>query len=98
MLNRGGMALGVIPGTRIEERIVQLEPDDVLVFSTDGVTEAFSPRGELFGLDRLRATVQDAPSSAAELALQHVERAVAQHMDIAPASDDLTLLVLRRRM
>ena len=97
LLPRGGMALGVISGTAISEGKVELGEGDALVFSTDGVTEALSPAGKLYGLDRLQRTVEEADASTASRLLESIDRSVTRHIDTAPASDDLTLVVLRRQ-
>jgi sigma-B regulation protein RsbU (phosphoserine phosphatase) len=97
LLPRGGMALGVVSGTPLSEQQVELDRGDALVFSTDGVTEALSPEGTLYGLDRLQQAVQEADAPTASQLLEAVDDSVTRHIDTAPASDDLTLIVLRRQ-
>jgi serine phosphatase RsbU (regulator of sigma subunit) len=53
LLKGGGVALGVIHPWNYQEQGVRLEPGDRLVLFTDGLTEARSPTGELFGEERL---------------------------------------------
>jgi len=96
LMRREGMALGVVLGTPMAEQQIELGPGDAIVFSTDGVTEALSPEGTLYGLDRLEQTVQEAGAEAASQLLEAVDASVAHHVDTAPASDDLTLIVLYR--
>ena len=76
----------------------QLEPDDLVLFYTDGVVEARSPDGEFFGVERL-----------AELVVRHlaggltppetmrrvVRELLAHHVD--QLTDDATLLMLEWR-
>ncbi len=97
LLPRGGMALGVVSGTVVTEAKVELGKGEALVFSTDGITEALSPAGKLYGLDRLQQAVQEADASTASRLLESVDSSVTRHIDTAPASDDLTLVVLRRQ-
>lgn len=59
-LSRGGMALGVLEGIHIEEQRAHIAPGDYLVLYTDGLTEAFSEDGGMFGLDGLQRTLVDA--------------------------------------
>jgi serine phosphatase RsbU (regulator of sigma subunit) len=62
---------------------------------TDGVTEARSPGGELFGMDRtLDVVTRSAPS--AEGVLDAVNEAIQQHAGGREQSDDITMLMLRR--
>jgi len=93
----GGMALGVVKGTRVEERSVSLEPGDHLIFYTDGVTEAFSPQDEIYGEERLRATIQAAYNSSAQAMLDAIGDSVVAFAGDTPPSDDVTIMVLRRK-
>src|ERR1044071_9910044 len=52
-IDYGEQPLGMFRGTRYHQYHLLLEPGDVLVLYTDGVTEAQSPEGEEFGRDRL---------------------------------------------
>lgn len=73
----------------------QLEPDDQVLFHTDGVTEARSPSGELFGVeqlvDLLARTVADNLSPAESM--RRVGRALLAHQQ-AHLTDDATMLLL----
>jgi phosphoserine phosphatase RsbU/P len=65
---------------------------------TDGVTEAFSPDGEMFGDQRLLETLlgMNAGIECAEQALDAIENALVEFVQDAPRADDLTLLALKR--
>jgi sigma-B regulation protein RsbU (phosphoserine phosphatase) len=95
-LNRGGMALGVVTGTRAEDHSTVLNPGDCIVLYTDGVTEATSPQGELYGSQRLRELLLSTSRQTAQGILDQIDSAVRKHIGAAPPSDDLTLIVLRR--
>jgi sigma-B regulation protein RsbU (phosphoserine phosphatase) len=75
----------------------QLERGDLLLFYTDGVTEARRPGGPLFGIDRLREIVAglDATLSLPSCA-DRVLAAVEQFSGGGELQDDLTLFLLRR--
>ncbi|MCA9971892.1 MAG: SpoIIE family protein phosphatase [Anaerolineales bacterium] len=89
-----GRFLGMWPTLSVEEQEVRLQPGEHLLLFSDGVPDARSRQGEVFGLPRLTETLQQAVGrSAAELSLQVVQ-AVAQWSSGAAAFDDLTLLVL----
>lgn len=98
-----GMLLGPFSSVDVTEEAVPVRYGDVLVLFTDGVTEAASPAHELLGdegllaaLDGMRLTgVSSAGPSADEVA-DAVLEAVARHVHGGP-TDDLTLMVLRRR-
>ncbi|BAL91225.1 putative magnesium/manganese-dependent protein phosphatase [Actinoplanes missouriensis 431] len=73
-----------------------LEPDDRLLLYTDGVTEARTPEGEFFGVNRLVGLVER--SAAARLpapeTLRRLSHAVLDHQG-GPPDDDATLLLVQ---
>lgn len=96
-LPQGDMALGVVEDIAYAESRHMLEPDDVLVLYTDGVTESFSNAGEAFGDDRLRETIRKARILDARSILQAIEENLLEFRDGQPPSDDLTILVIHRK-
>lgn len=89
------MAIGLMRGRPFEAQEHQLEPGDVLVMYTDGVTEAFNPQREQFDEDRLSETVTSLAKLPAEAVLKGVVDEVTSHAAETPQSDDLTMFVLR---
>lgn len=90
---QAGIPLGVDRKARWHHAQVPVDPGDVLVMFTDGITEARSPAGEAFGMDRLRTIVKAAPGNA-DACLAAIRDALQAHRDHAPVSDDQTLLVV----
>jgi sigma-B regulation protein RsbU (phosphoserine phosphatase) len=95
-LPKGGMALGVTPELTYKEHTAELEPGDGLVLYSDGVTEAFSPQGDIYGEDRLLQVLCSSTGGSAQSVLDAVLASVNAFSQDAPPADDLTLLVLRR--
>jgi hypothetical protein len=63
----GGLPLGIVAGIGFPETTIELTQGDGLVMVTDGVVEAQSPTGELFGFERTRAmSTQTAAQMAAK--------------------------------
>jgi serine phosphatase RsbU (regulator of sigma subunit) len=94
-LETGGLILGLFPHATYEEETLQLEPGDVLVVFSDGVTEAFNAAGEEFGEERLLACLNaNRKFPPAEL-LDCVLSAVRAFAVNAVQNDDVTALVLR---
>lgn len=92
-------ALGLLDGpcTHAEEAVVRM-PGDLAVFYTDGITDARSPDGELFGADRLDEILRALPEPVTPAsAVEAVARAVREFAGAGPLSDDQTLLALGRR-
>ncbi len=76
--------------------IEELEPDDMLLLYTDGVTEARTADGELFGLDRLTDLLEREAASGrtAEELLRRLARSVLDHQ-AGGLRDDATLLLVQ---
>jgi phosphoserine phosphatase RsbU/P len=74
---------------------VDLEPGDTLVFYTDGVVEAHSPAGELFGFGRLEALVAAHGALAPQALVARVLAEVTAFAGERSQHDDMTLVVLR---
>ncbi len=91
------VALGVMPGLDYTCATTPLAPGDTLLLYSDGITEAFSPRGEAWGETRLRHWLADSGHLPAPRLVQNLVDTVARFVDGAPASDDLTCLVLSRQ-
>ncbi|MBK8434823.1 MAG: SpoIIE family protein phosphatase [Chloroflexi bacterium] len=90
-----GMALGVVNTAAYETRRVQLEPDDVVLFYTDGVSEAIDLDMDEFGLERLRQVVAQNRYLAVEQIVEQITAAVHDHVGAAAQFDDITFMVLK---
>jgi sigma-B regulation protein RsbU (phosphoserine phosphatase) len=95
-LEDGGLALGVLPDSRYEERPVALRDGDVLVMYTDGISEAENEQNEQFGDDRIEQVVRTHPGASAAELLRLVVEAVRAWAGERGPTDDLTLLVARK--
>jgi sigma-B regulation protein RsbU (phosphoserine phosphatase) len=71
-----GLPVGLIPGTDYRQTVIQLEPADILVLYTDGITEAEDASGEMLGRDRLmewtRAAPLDGPEAVGQFLLDRL--------------------------
>jgi sigma-B regulation protein RsbU (phosphoserine phosphatase) len=81
----------------MSQRTIRLNTGDSLLLYTDGITEAFSPEGKLFGDARLLEAIRSDNSSSAAGLLDMVETRLNEFIGLQPLSDDLTLLVVRRK-
>jgi serine phosphatase RsbU (regulator of sigma subunit) len=66
------------------------------VLYSDGVTEAFSPDGEEFGEKRLEEALAEMRGLSAREVLDGIQQRVEQFLGVAPATDDMTIVVVRR--
>ena len=81
----------------VAEATITLEPGDGVVLYTDGITEAASPDGELYGLERLCATLSRHWEQPAEAIKQAIVADVMRHIDRQKVLDDLTLVILKQK-
>ncbi len=91
----GGIALGAVPHFEYGQAKVQLQPGDLVVFFTDGVTEAINLANEEFGLETLQALFEDGKAGSAREAAEMILQAVREFAGEAPQFDDLTCMTLR---
>lgn len=90
-----GPVIGFLEGMEYGEVTIPLLPGDLLVLYTDGVTEAESGSGGMFGEERLRAVVEDAAALPAGAVADAIRDAVAAFAGDDLQSDDITVVVLR---
>lgn len=97
LLQEGGIVLGLFEGISYESGQVEMRPGDTLLAYSDGVTETWSPDGDEFGEDKL----SDLALAKRELDAQGLLDAILQEIERfeagAGATDDRTLVVLRRQ-
>jgi sigma-B regulation protein RsbU (phosphoserine phosphatase) len=94
-MEQGGVPLGIFKDTRYHEYYLTIEPDELLVLYTDGVTEAMSASGEEFGRDRLVNSVRAASRLRAKDLIMAVQKDVVDWTDGRGASDDITFFVIK---
>ena len=93
LLTEGGPVLGPFTGSRYQEGRVRLASGNLLLFYTDGVTEALSPEGEEFGTARLTALARSVAAEPAAAICRRIVDAVHQHVGSEAVGDDVTLVV-----
>ncbi len=96
-LEDGGLIFGVMP-TTIPYAVgeVRMEPNDLLLMYTDGVSEALDPVHEEYGEARLRALLAARAVTSASEAIERTRRDVLAFTQGAPQSDDITLVAVWR--
>ena len=87
--------MGYLEDVDYQSKKIQLKPGDLLFLFTDGVTEAFNVRDELYGDERLVRFLQACKAHPAEEVVRESNRSVAEFSSGAPQSDDITLLAIR---
>ncbi len=95
LMPQGGRAIGWFPANPLSEVQLQLEPGDVIVYYTDGLTDAENPNGENYGEARLCRVVEEAGTGTASDILKHILQSIDTFAQGIIPFDDLTLMVVR---
>ncbi len=94
-LTDGGLILGSFPQATYSEGRIELRAGDVLVFYTDGVTEAGLPAREGYGTARLLRAVEERRGLSAREIVDDILRDVEAYAGDSAWDDDRTLVVLK---
>jgi serine phosphatase RsbU (regulator of sigma subunit) len=94
-LRARGMPLGLMAGMSYEEKEIEVDYGESVLFYTDGLVEAHDPKGEMFGFTRLRALIADHGEERAlgDFLLEQLHSFVGEGWE---QEDDITLLMLKR--
>lgn len=96
-LTGGGLILGLLPQIVYDEAVAQLPLGSLVAIFTDGITEARDPSGEFYGSERLLETLKSSGSVPCDDLLQRVVQSIQDFSASGPQSDDITLVLVRRR-
>ena len=91
----GGIPLGLLPESKYQETELQLLPNDVLVFYSDGVVEMRNEAGEEFGLKRLGETVRQNREKSPDEIVKAVSASLADFIGRVRPQDDRTMIVVK---
>jgi len=95
-ITSSGLPLGILAAATYTESAETLEPGDLVVLYTDGLTEAEDPDEEEFGLERITQVIASLNDPTADGACTEILTAVDEHTRGKPLHDDATLLVVER--
>jgi sigma-B regulation protein RsbU (phosphoserine phosphatase) len=90
-----GVPLGAFVGVNYNEISLPVQPGDVYVFCSDGVTEAMNEQGQEFTPPRLLEVVRDSRHLPAAQIVQRIVAAVAEHRAGFPPNDDMTVVAVK---
>ena len=97
-LTAKGIVLGVLENVALEERQIVIEPGDMLVLYTDGVTEPINAQEEEFGEARLIEVMAANFEQPCARIVGAIRAAVAGFVEAQPQFDDYTLVALKRAL
>lgn len=103
LLKVGGLLLGMVGEVEYRQETITLEPGEIVVMYTDGITEAVGPSAEeddfeaMFGEEALEEVIRRSSHLPAVGIKEAILDAVSQHTQGVAQSDDITLVVVRRQ-
>jgi sigma-B regulation protein RsbU (phosphoserine phosphatase) len=95
-LMQTGMVLGPSATASYSRGFLSLQPGDALLLYTDGMIEATNPRGEEFGVERLKAAFQEEREKKADEIVRALVARVGDFGETDDAEDDRTVVVVKR--
>lgn len=93
----GSTALGVTYDATYSENTEQLFPEDIVVIATDGIWEARSPEGTMFGKKLMQTIIRDNLSLSAEKLIEKLHTSALNFTKLPSLEDDFTCLVIKFR-
>ena len=94
-LSRGGTIIGMFEDAPFEAESLSVDPGDIIVLFTDGVTEASDPDGREFGAERLERFVLDHRELSSKQLILELHREIVGFLRDRPLEDDFTLVVIK---
>lgn len=95
-LKAGGLLLSCLEDSEYEEDSMGLEPEDLLVIYSDGITEARSEDEEEFGEERLSALLRQNRGLSPSDLIKRITETVREFAGSRPQMDDMTLVIVKR--
>ena len=89
------MPTGLFDPVSYETVTITLEPEDAVLFCSDGITEAFNAKEEAFGMERVREICETGPCAEPGELLGRIFAAVQEFTQGHEQHDDMTAAVLR---
>ncbi|MFZ1322831.1 MAG: PP2C family protein-serine/threonine phosphatase [Ignavibacteria bacterium] len=96
-LSEGGFIIGILDiPMNYEIGKVNMEKDDIIVFYTDGVTEALNTKEEEYGETNLKNIILKERNNSPSVILNSIKNSVLEFSKNMPQYDDITLIVLKK--
>jgi serine phosphatase RsbU (regulator of sigma subunit) len=89
-----GMPLGSFLGFTYHSRIINLNKGDTFLFHSDGLSECFNEKGEIFGESRIKSLFEKVALQAPANIIKQLNEAAKEWMGSGQLNDDMTLVVM----
>jgi sigma-B regulation protein RsbU (phosphoserine phosphatase) len=94
-LRGNALALGVSETAAYQKFDKQIHPGQIIIMGTDGIWEAQSPKGEMFGKERNKENMRNNADRPAKDIIQTVIKEVDHFCHPLEKTDDVTLVVTK---
>ncbi len=94
-LESSNFPVGLFPRVEFKVDRAQVKPGDLIVTTSDGVTEARDTLGGLFGDARLLALLEACAGETADEVVRRILASIREYVGTAPQSDDITITIVR---
>lgn len=95
-LESSGLCLGMFPSSSYEVNAITVEPGDMALLFTDGITESRNKKNDEFSEERLISLIKKKPKLSAQKLLDKIHDEVRQFTSGTDQMDDMTLVVIKR--
>jgi sigma-B regulation protein RsbU (phosphoserine phosphatase) len=95
LINVTGLPMGLFGQATYEDMTLQGAPGDAFIFFSDGILDATSSKGEMFGRVRLEKVADQNLHRTAEELVDAIFTSVCDHAEGVDAFDDQTIVVLK---
>ncbi|STO31126.1 Phosphoserine phosphatase rsbU [Fusobacterium necrogenes] len=90
-----GVAIGFLKEYKYKQGEIQLEKGDIVIFYTDGITEAENKHKEMFGLQRLQKVIYENKNKSPKELREVILEAINKFRKDYEQTDDLTFVILK---
>jgi serine phosphatase RsbU (regulator of sigma subunit) len=90
-----GLDSGDLFDRKINEMTLELDDRDMLIFYTDGITEAMNDKQEEFGEDRLLKCIQNHKNKQVQIQKEKLMQSIELFMNDSPQHDDITMVMIK---
>lgn len=95
MLDAEGLIIGVKDEVLFEEKSILLDPGDILLLYTDGLTETANMDGEMFGMDRLISLLKELHTEPLQTMIDSIYRTMIGFAGNLQLADDVSIVAMR---
>ncbi|MBL8148411.1 MAG: SpoIIE family protein phosphatase [Blastocatellia bacterium] len=97
-LETGGLPVGIVDEITYDSGSVHLQPGDVLLIYSDGISDSVNEADQDFGDNRLVEVVKKYHNRTASQIRDKIDEALTQFVGQTPPVDDMTIMIVKRNM